>query len=65
MTTEDRDRHVAGEIRAGRCPFGMLDEGQTMAQCPFGFPGCGCADEWMVNPLLKESNETQRTLWNE
>ena len=52
--TDERDRIVADEIRAGRCPFGMLAKGQAMAQCPSGFPGCGCADEWMVNPLLEE-----------
>lgn len=52
--TDERDRIVANEIRAGRCPFGMLAEGQTMGQCPHGFPGCGCADEWMANPHLKE-----------
>lgn len=49
---EIRDKSVADEIRSGRCPFGRLKPEQTMAHCPLGFPGCGCADEWMVNPYL-------------
>lgn len=54
MTEEERDRRVADEIKAGRCPFGCLKEGQTLAHCPLGFPGCGCADEWQLNPNLSE-----------
>lgn len=54
MTEEERDKFVAEEIRAGKCPFGMLKEGQTIGHCPLGFPGCGCADEEMVNPFLRE-----------
>lgn len=55
----DRDTYVADEIRAGRCPFGALAEGQTMAHCPSGFPGCGCADERLLNPHLKEEKHEQ------
>lgn len=39
---------VLAEIKAGRCPFGMLKEGQVIGQCPAGFPGCACMDEIMV-----------------
>lgn len=52
--TEAEDRYVADEIKAGRCPFGNLKEGMSMAYCPLGFPGCGCGDELMLNPFLKE-----------
>lgn len=49
-----RDKWVADEIRAGRCPFGSLLPGQNIAHCPSGFPGCGCGDELMLNPFLKD-----------
>lgn len=54
---QDRDRIVAAEIEAGRCPFGMLQAGQTIAHCPLGFPGCGCGDELLVNPHLRVGEE--------
>lgn len=57
MTEEDRDKFVADEIRAGRCPFSSLQPGQSMAHCPSGFPGCACADELMVNPFLSGVRE--------
>lgn len=50
---ERRDRDVAEAIRRGECPFHQLKPGQTMAHCPLGFPGCGCADELMLNPYLQ------------
>lgn len=56
MTPNDRDRNVARDIRGGACPWHNLEVGQTMAHCPLGFPGCGCADEWMVNPYLMEDS---------
>lgn len=56
MIQDERDKFVADEIRAGRCPFGSLKEGQTMAHCPSGFPGCGCADELMLNEYLNEKD---------
>lgn len=49
----DRDKLVAAEIKAGRCPFGMLRDGQTIAHCLLGFPGCECGDELMLNPYLQ------------
>jgi hypothetical protein len=52
--TPEQELHVANEIKARRCPFGHLEKGQTMAHCPLGFPGCGCGDEWMVNPHLTD-----------
>lgn len=55
----NRDQIVAAEIKAGKCPFGMLQEGQTIAHCPTGFPGCGCSDELMLNPYLQEGEEGQ------
>lgn len=54
MTDEERDKFVADEIRAGRCPFGKLAPGLSIAHCPLGFPGCGCGDEMMLNPLLAD-----------
>jgi hypothetical protein len=54
MTEDERDKIVADAIKAGKCPFGELKEGQTMAHCPLGFPGCGCADELMLNPYMQE-----------
>ncbi len=54
MTEDERDKTVAAEIKAGKCPFKMLQDGQTMAQCQLGFPGCGCADELMLNPYLQD-----------
>lgn len=54
---KDRDKIVADAIKSGKCPFGMLEEGQTMGHCPIGFPGCACADEWIVNTLLTEEPE--------
>ncbi len=53
---EDRDRFVAGEIRAGRCPFGKLQPGQGIGHCPLGFPGCGCGDELLENKFLQEES---------
>jgi hypothetical protein len=50
----ERDRDVAGKILKGKCPFGQLKKGQLMGNCLHGFPGCGCADEWMLNPCLDE-----------
>lgn len=49
-----RDKIVADEIRAGHCPFGHLQPGQTIMHCPLGFPGCGCGDELMLNPYLAD-----------
>lgn len=54
MTEEEREVYVAQEIKAGRCPFGYLAEGLTIAHCPLGFPGCACGDELMLNPHLQE-----------
>lgn len=54
LTDQERDKFVASEINSGRCPFGYLKDGQTMGRCPLGFPGCGCGDELMLNPYLKE-----------
>lgn len=54
MDQDTRDRTVAALIKAGKCPFGMLEEGEPMATCPLGFPGCGCADELMLNPYLQD-----------
>ena len=54
MQDEERDKIVAEAIKGGKCPFGYLKEGQSMGHCPLGFPGCGCADEWMLNPYLEE-----------
>lgn len=51
---DKRDRDVADTINAGKCPFGNLSEGQTMAHCPSGFPGCGCGDELICNPHLAQ-----------
>jgi hypothetical protein len=48
----ERNRFVAEAIGEGKCPFGQLQDGQVMAQCPLGFPGCGCADELLLNPYL-------------
>lgn len=60
MAEQDRDRIVAHEIQSGRCPFGMLKPGQTIAHCMLGFPGCGCGDEMMLNPFLqKEEGEPE------
>jgi hypothetical protein len=55
MTEDERDRVVAQLIKSGTCPFGMLQPGQTIGYCPSGFPGCGCGDEIMNNPHLKEA----------
>lgn len=54
MSSEETIQYIADEIRAGRCPFGRLSEGQSMAHCPSGFPGCACADEWTCNPILSK-----------
>lgn len=50
--SDERDKIVAEAIMRGECPFGMLKQGQTIANCPLGFPGCGCADEMMLNKYL-------------
>lgn len=57
MTEDERDRIVADAIKAGKCPFGNLQEGLTMVHCPLGFPGCGCADEMDLNPYLKSRKD--------
>lgn len=49
----DRDRKVADAIKRGECPFGSLKPGEYISQCPSGFPGCGCADELMLNPYMR------------
>jgi len=54
LEDEERDKIVACAIESGKCPFGKLKEGQTIAHCPLGFPGCGCADELQLNPFLKD-----------
>ena len=54
MEEDQRDKIVAQAIKEGKCPFGMLKEGQTIGQCPLGFPGCGCGDELLENPFLRE-----------
>ena len=59
MTQQERDKTVADAIRKGECPFGMLQPGQTIAHCPSGFPGCGCGDEMMLNPFLKDLLPTE------
>lgn len=61
---KDRDKIVADAIKSGKCPFGMLEEGQTMGQCPSGFPGCGCADEKMLNPHLCDEWEKMIAEYN-
>lgn len=48
-----RNIYVAEMIKSGKCPFGALEEGQTMSQCPSGFPGCACGDEYMLNSFLQ------------
>lgn len=53
-TQDKRDHDVAEAIKRGECPFHMLKPGQVMAHCPLGFPGCGCADELMLNPYLQD-----------
>lgn len=53
MTDTERDQFVAAEVKAGRCPFGQLKEGEQIPHCPLGFPGCGCGDEMMSNPYLQ------------
>ena len=58
MSDDERDVFAAVEIRAGRCPFGKIADGQSMAHCPLGFPGCGCWDEVMLNPHLKDFMES-------
>jgi len=55
MTDEERDTIVAEAIKSGKCPFDRLEDGETIAHCPLGFPGCGCADELMLNPYLQEN----------
>lgn len=50
---DERDAYVASEIKAGRCHFGMLQPGQSIAHCPSGFPGCGCGDELLENTYLQ------------
>lgn len=59
MTEDERDKFVAAEIKAGRCPFKMLQAGQTMAHCALGFPGCACADELMFNPYLQDEEVSE------
>jgi hypothetical protein len=59
LTEQERDLYVANEIKAGRCPFGMLKEGQSIAHCPLGFPGCGCADEMQLNPHFEDVRKEQ------
>lgn len=54
MTKDERDLLVARAIRDGRCPFDQLPPDTDMSHCPLGFPGCGCADELMLNPHLQE-----------
>jgi len=51
----ERDQLIAAEIKAKRCPFGKLKEGQDISMCPLGFPGCGCGDELMLNPFLQDA----------
>ena len=37
------------------CPYGMLPPGEPMAKCPSGFPGCGCADDVLLDEMDKET----------
>lgn len=41
-------------IKRRLCPFGRLEEGQSMAHCPSGFPGCACGDEIQTNKYLQD-----------
>jgi hypothetical protein len=54
MTEEERDRTVAEAIKRKECPFGHVLPGESLATCPLGFPGCGCADELLLNPFLQD-----------
>ena len=51
---DNNEKVIAEAILRGECPFGELKEGQSMGHCPLGFPSCGCADEYMINPFLTE-----------
>lgn len=62
MTDDERDRFVAAEIHAGRCPFGYLQPGQSIAHCPLGFPGCGCGDEMQLNPYIPQEDPPMEPL---
>lgn len=61
MTMDEVNRITADTIKSGKCPFGQLKEGQTLAHCPLGFPGCGCADELVFNPYLQDENFFKET----
>ncbi len=56
MTQDERDKKVAEEIKAGRCPFGEWRPGDpgVVGICHLGVPGCGCADEMLLNPYLQD-----------
>lgn len=39
------------------CPYGNLKEGQSIAHCPLGFPGCACADDLVIPDAQWEAFE--------
>jgi hypothetical protein len=50
-------RRWEGEAMTGpTCPFGEWKPGDPggIGICHLGVPGCGCADEFMLNPYLQE-----------
>ena len=49
---DEKQKLVAMLIKNSICPFGVQPPGKALATCPSGFPGCGCADELMLNPYL-------------
>lgn len=51
---DENDQLRAMLIRNRLCPFGKLKEGQVMAHCPSGFPGCACGDEIVNNKYLAD-----------
>jgi len=51
----EKQKLVAMLIKNKICPFGVQAPGKEVATCPAGFPGCGCADELVLNPYLAGS----------
>ena len=59
--TDEKQKLVAMLIKNNICPFGVQPPGKALATCPSGFPGCGCADELMLNPYLDIGQEDSPT----
>jgi len=51
-----------------QCPFGEeVGAPPSIVRCPRGFPGCACADEWMLDQTGEANDQSHEVMawWKE